>query len=134
MSRRVRLARNAALMWLVLLMLAFANGALRELLLARLFGPAALPLSGATALLAFAIAIVLFVRHSRPAPREAAVIGTAWLAATVLLEFVLFVAQGRPGAIVDVFTWRAIAGGNLFAVLVALVALAPVAFAWRLSR
>jgi hypothetical protein len=135
MSPRARLCRNALLMWLVLFALAFLNGALREFALAPLLGAPALPLSGVTASLAFAIAIALFVRRARPTVAEAVGIGLAWLVLTVAVEAALIGAQGRPAsAIADVFTWRTIAGGNLFAVLVAVVALAPVLFAWRLRR
>ncbi len=133
MSPRTRLYRKALLMWLVLLVLAFLNGTLRELVLAPLLGAAALPLSGVTAILAFGIAIGLFVRRVRPGVGEAVAIALVWLPLTLALELALILAQGRPAsAMADVFTWQAIADGNLFAVLVGFMALAPVAFAWRL--
>jgi len=131
---RARLVRNALVMWLILLLLAFLNGALRELALARLVGEPAMLVSGVTAILLFAAAIFLFVRRAKPTLSEAVAIGAGWLALTILLELLLLTAQGRPGLIVDVLTWRAIAGGNLFAVLVAVIALAPVLFAWRQRR
>jgi hypothetical protein len=131
---RARLVRNALVMWLILLLLAFLNGALRELLLARLIGEPALLVSGITAILLFTAAIFLFVRRAGPTASEAIAIGVGWLVLTILLELLLFTAQGRPGLIVEVFTWRAITGGNLFAILIAVVTVTPVLFAWRLRR
>ena len=135
MSPRVRLFRNALLAWLGLFALAFANGALRELVLAPRLGARAVPLSGVTAIAAFAVAIAVFVRRVRPAAGEAVGIGLLWLMLTITVELLMTVAAGRPASMVPAaFTWHALAGGNLFAVLVAFTALAPALFVWRMRR
>lgn len=135
MSPRRRLYRNALLVWLVLFGLAFANGTLRELVLAPRLGAPALPLSGLTAIMAFGVTIGLFVRRARPSWRDAAAIGAVWLMLTLGVEVLLTIAAGKPAADVAVsFTWQALAGGNLFAVMVAVVAVAPALFASAIER
>lgn len=135
MSPRARLYRNALLVWLGLFALAFVNGALREFVLAPRLGAWALPLSGVTAIAAFAVAIALFVRRARPAPGEAARIGLLWLALTLAVELLMVVAAGRPATeVAAMFTWRALAAGNLFALLVGFTALAPALFVWCQRR
>lgn len=133
MSPRARLYRNALLAWLGLFALAVLNGALREVVLAPHLGATALPLSGLTAMAAFAVAIALFVRHARPTPGEAVRIGLAWLALTLAVELLMMLAAGRPAAeFAALFTWGALADGNLFALLVAVTALGPALCAWRM--
>lgn len=122
--------RNAALFWLLLFAIAFANGALRELVLVRLLGPDALPVSGVTGILAMVTAIALFVRVARPGFGVAFAIGTMWLVLTLAAEAVLVLASGKPlQAVVDAFSAAAVAEGDLFAPLVVFVALAPPLFA-----
>jgi hypothetical protein len=135
MSPRACLYRDALLVWLGLFALAFINGALRELVLAPRLGPTALPLSGMTAMAGFALVIALFVRRARPAIGEAVRVGLLWLALTLAAEALMAVAAGRSvSEVATMFTWQTIAGGNLFALLVAFTALAPALFAWLLRR
>ena len=135
MSPRIRLYRNALLVWLVLFALAFANGTLRELVLAPRLGAPALPLSGLTAIMAFGVTICLFVRCARPSRRDAATIGVNWLMLTLGVEVLMAVAAGKPAAdVAGSFTWQALAGGNLFAVMVAVIAVAPALFARAVER
>ncbi|MFL9823791.1 hypothetical protein [Rhodoplanes sp. SY1] len=124
------LFRTAALFWLVLLGLAVANGAFRELVLARLLGPEALPISGITGIVLMAVAIALFVRRVRPGFGAAFAIGAMWLVLTLSAEAVLVVASGKPlRVVVDTFSAAAVAEGDLFAPLAVFVALSPPLFA-----
>lgn len=123
------LFRTAALFWLVLFGLAFANGAFRELVLTRLLGPEALPISGITGIVLMAVAIALFVRRVRPAFGAAFAIGAMWLVLTLVAEVALVVATGKPiRVVVETFSAAAVAEGDLFAPLVVFVALSPPLF------
>lgn len=123
------LFRTAALFWLVLFGLAFANGAFRELVLARVLGPDALPISGITGIVLMGVAIALFVRKVRPGFGAAFAIGAMWLVLTLAAEVVLVVATGKPiRVVVDTFSAAAVAEGDLFAPLVVFVALFPPLF------
>jgi hypothetical protein len=135
MSSRARIYRTALLVWLVLFALAFMNGALREIVLAPRLGAAALPLSGLTALLAFAVTIFLFVRHARPTLRAAVAIGLVWLILTLAVEILMTLATGKAASeVAAMFTRHALAGGNLFGALVAFTAIAPALFAWAMAQ
>lgn len=119
------------LFWFVLFALAFTNGAVREVALVPWLGRAvALPLSGLTGSALLAAAIVAFVRRTRPTPVRAGVIGLVWVAMTIAAEVAMVAASGQPAATVAyAFTPAAIRDGDLFALLVAVVLLAPVAAA-----
>jgi hypothetical protein len=130
--RRVYLLSLAV--WLGLLVIAVLNGAVRELVLLPLLGPIALPLSGLTAMAAFAIAIALFVRASRPPVAVAARIGALWLVLTLAAETAMTLAAGRAaGEVVAALGPSALAQGNLLLPLVLVTTLAPVAFARLLA-
>jgi hypothetical protein len=122
--------------WFGLLVIAVLNGALRQLVLAPWLGAVALPVSGVTAMVAFAVAIGAFVAWTRPPIKPAAHIGGLWLILTLIAETLMTVAAGRPAG--EAFTAllpTAIAGGNLMALLLVVTTLAPAAFAawapWR---
>jgi hypothetical protein len=132
MFRRVYLLSLAV--WLGLLAIAVANGALREFVLAPRIGAAALPLSGVTAMTAFALAIAAFIRMSRPPVAVAARIGALWLALTLGAETLITLAAGRPADDVLVSLGpSALAHGNLMLPLLAVTTLAPPAFARLLA-
>lgn len=125
-----KLYRRALLVWLALLALAVVNGILREFALAPLAGAAALPVSGVTALLAFAVVIWLFVRAHRPTPAAALRVGLIWLVLTMIVETLMTLAAGRPAIeVVAALSPHAVAAGNLFAPLLLFIALAPALFA-----
>lgn len=123
------LLRNALLFWLLLFAIAFANGAVRELVLGPLLGPVALPVSGVTGFVLMGIAIALFVRSAHPGFGAAFAIGALWLVLTLAAEAVLVVASGKPiGVVANAFSATAVADGDLFAPLVVFVALSPPLF------
>jgi hypothetical protein len=129
---RVRLYALSLLAWLGLLVVAVVNGAAREILLSPWFGGFARPVSGITAMIAFAAAIFWFVRRLRPTVADAVGIGLVWLVLTLVAEALMMRAAGRPAADVIVSLGpSAIADGDLFALLVAWTAIAPALFAWR---
>ncbi|CAL8979613.1 hypothetical protein RHODGE_RHODGE_05015 [Rhodoplanes serenus] len=123
------LIRNALLFWFILFAIAFANGALRELVLVPLIGPTALPVSGVTGILLMGVAIALFIRAAKPPFGAAFAIGALWLVLTLAAEMVLVVASGKPVRVVaEAFSSTAVADGDLFAPLVVFVALSPPLF------
>lgn len=123
---------RGALAWLPMPFIAVANAALRELLFQPAFGAAAQPLSGVTlaALLAL-YAFVIFRRVIGGAPRWAAwLLGIIWAALTLGFEYALIASQQpEPSArLLDTLSPEAIAQGNLFALAVLVVLLAPPLF------
>ncbi len=121
-----------ALAWLPMPVIAVANAALRELALQPVFGAAAQPVSGITlaALLAL-YAFVMFRRVTGGAPRQAAwLLGIIWAALTLGFEYALIASQQREplARLVDTLSPAAIAHGNLFALAVLVVLLAPPLF------
>ncbi|RAI45415.1 hypothetical protein [Rhodoplanes roseus] len=123
------LFRNAALFWLLLFAIAFANGAFREIALVPFLGSDALPVSGVTGILLMGVAIASFVRAVRPGFGAAFGIGAMWLVLTLAAEAVLVVASGKPvRAVAEAFSGSAVAEGDLFAPLVVFVALSPPVF------
>jgi hypothetical protein len=90
----------ALAVWLLLFVVAFGLGAVRELLLAPAFGE---PLAHVVGTLAF-VAVLLgltaaFVRRTRPRcpPRDLWLVGLLWLALTVAFEFLFFhFVAGKP--------------------------------------
>jgi hypothetical protein len=123
---RRRLYLVSLAVWVGLLLIAIVNGAVREFLLVRLIGPAALPVSGLIAMAAFTVVIAAFVRASRPPVAVAARIGGLWLAITLVMETVLTVAAGRTaGDVAAALSPSALMQGNLLLPLLLLTALAP---------
>jgi hypothetical protein len=119
------------LVWCALLVIAVANGALREFVLAPRLGAVALPISGVTAMTAFAVAIAAFIRAVRPSVAVAARIGALWLVMTLCVETLMTVAAGRPAAdVAAALAPAALAKGDLLLGLLLVTTLAPPAFAW----
>lgn len=114
--------------WLAILILAFANGALRELLLVpRLGHPWALLLSGI--LLCCCVLLVSWFAVGRlelNTTVQALGVGAFWLALTVLFEFTFGrLVQGKPWSeLLDAYSF---ARGNLWPVVLLLILLGPAA-------
>jgi hypothetical protein len=112
--------------WLVILVLAFANGALRELLLLPWLGyPWALVLSG----LLLCAGVVLVTWFSLVAMKlknaaQALAVGAFWLALTLVFEFGFgrFV-QGKPWS--ELFDAYTFARGNLWPLVLLFILLSP---------
>lgn len=125
MHRRFLL--HGVVFWPAFPVLAVANGALREALLAPAIGPAlALPISGLTFLILAWLAISGFLVLSR-APRSGLdlwLLGTVWAALAMLFEFVVFGALlGTPrDELVRAFDPS---DGNLFSVVIVGVLIGP---------
>lgn len=123
---------RAGAVWLLILVLAFLNGAARELFLIPRLGRApGLFLSGillSTLILAVALATVRWMRLRSTA--EAWAIGGFWLAATLIFEFGLGWAQGKPvRELLEAYTFR---DGNTWSLVVLATVLAPrLGFQWR---
>jgi hypothetical protein len=126
---------RGTLAWLPMPVIAVANAALREIALQPVFGAAAQPLSGLT--LAALLALYSFVMLHRVlgrAPRPAAwLLGVIWTALTLAFEYILIAAQyANPVArLLDTLSSSALGAGNLFALAVLVVLLAPPLFAPR---
>lgn len=123
---------RGALAWLPLPVIAVANAALRELVLQPAFGAVAQPLSGAT--LAAFLALYAFVMFRRVigggARRAAWLLGVIWAALTLGFEYALIASQ-QPAPLTRLFETLSpatIAEGNLFALAVLTVLLAPPLF------
>lgn len=114
--------------WLVILLLAFANGALRELLLLPWLGyPWALLLSG----LLLGACVVLVTWFSLAAMKlenaaQAFAAGVVWLALTLVFEFTFGrLVQGKPWSeLLDAYTF---ARGNLWPLVLLVILLSPLA-------
>ncbi len=114
--------------WLVILVLAFANGALRELLLLPWLGyPWALLLSG----LLLGACVVLVTWFSLAAMKlenaaQAFAAGVVWLALTLVFEFTFGrLVQGKPWSeLLDAYTF---ARGNLWPLVLLVILLSPLA-------
>jgi hypothetical protein len=116
---------RAGAVWLLILVLAFLNRAARELFLIPRLGRApGLFLSGillSTLILAVALATVRWMRLRSTA--EAWAIGGFWLAATLIFEFGLGWAQGKPvRELLEAYTFR---DGNTWSLVVLAMVLAP---------
>ena len=112
--------------WLIILVLAVANGALREAVLLPWLGkPYALLASGILLMLCILVVAHVFVTRRKPAsPRECMGVGLFWLLLTVAFEFGFGrLAQGKSWAeLLDAYTFR---DGNLWPLVLLLLLLAP---------
>ena len=118
-------AVRALALWLGILVLAIANGALREFVLVPGLGSrVALPLSGL--LLSASIIVVAYVSLPWLRVRRSAelwLVGLFWLVLTVVFEFAFGVLQGKPlPVLLEAYTFR---GGNIWPVVLAITGLAP---------
>lgn len=123
---------RAGAIWLLILVLAFANGAARELLLIPRLGRApGLFLSGvllSTVIFGLAFAGVRWIHPLSAA--DAWRVGGFWLAATLVFEFGLGWAQQKSlGEMLGAYSFR---DGNTWALVVLATLLAPrLAYRWR---
>jgi hypothetical protein len=131
-SPAAAIALRAATVWLLILVCAVANGALREAVLVPWLGrPAALVISGLLlSACVLAAALLLVAWMPRLQERQHAGIGIGWLAATLAFEFGFGRAQGKPWAeLVDAYRFK---DGNLWPVVLLVVLVAPwLAGRWR---
>ncbi len=116
---------KASLIWLVILVLAVVNGALREsVLVPWLGGPRALALSG----LLLSVLIVAVAYLSLPwlkifRPVQCWLVGFFWCTLTLVFEFSFGVWQGKPWPVLlEAYTLK---DGNIWPVVLAVTALAP---------
>lgn len=118
-------ALKALAIWVVILVLAIANGVVRESLLTPAFGtPAALVLSGVL-LSAFIIGVAhlslpwLHIDHSV----HLWLVGLGWLALTLIFEFSFGLWQGKSWPeLLEAYTFK---DGNIWLVVLVVTALAP---------
>ncbi len=133
--RMKQILSRALLIWLVILGMAFVNGALRELLLVQLLGlPSALVLSG----LLLSAAIVAVARLSicwigATTYRQSMAIGMLWFFATLAFEFAfgIGVQQKSIEAVLTAYTFD---GGNLWPMVLLVTLLSPVLSYRQLRR
>lgn len=115
---------RAFALWLAILVLAVANGALREAVLIPKLGSApGLVLSG-TLLSVLVLAVAYFaVPWLRAHGHELILIGLGWLAVTLVSEFSFGLLRGRPlGEILGAYAFK---GGDIWPVVLLVVAAAP---------
>lgn len=125
----VTIALKALTVWAGILILAVANGALREgVLVPRLGAPAGLVWSGL--LLSALIIVVAYLSlpwFGTRRPAHLWGIGLGWLALTVVFEFSFGLWQGKSWSVLmEAYTFK---GGNVWPVVLGVIAVAPYAAA-----
>jgi hypothetical protein len=121
---------KAFAVWLLILALAIANGALREsLLLKSLPRSAAYTLSGIILIGCVLLASVLLIRWlGQLRPASYWLVGLFWLALTLAFEFSFAWLRGQdPGGMLQAYRFK---DGNIWPLVLLVVALAPVLAAW----
>ena len=118
-------ALKAMVIWVVILVLAIANGALREsVLIPGLGTPAALVLSGlllSCVIIAVAYLSLPWLQIRRPVQFWA--VGLGWLALTLVFEFSFGLWQGKSWSeLLEAYTFK---GGNVWPVVLVVTAVAP---------
>ena len=118
-------ALKSLVIWASILVLAVANGALREsLLIPRVGDPAALILSGlllSTLIIGVAYLSLPWLQISRPVQLLA--VGLGWLALTLFFEFSFGLWQGKSWPdLLEAYTFK---NGNIWPVVLAATFLAP---------
>lgn len=120
---------KALIVWTGILVLAVANGALREaVLIPKLGTPAGLLSSG----LLLSVLIVAVAYLSLPwletrRPTHLLGIGLGWLALTLIFEFSFGLWQGKPWPVLlEAYAFK---GGNIWPVVLGVIVLAPYASA-----
>lgn len=116
---------KALVIWASILVLAAANGALREFVLVPGVGtPAAFVLSGlllSSLIIGVAYLSLPWLRISRPV--ELWAVGLGWLALTLVFEFLFGLWLGKSWPeLLEAYTFK---GGNIWPVVLAVTALAP---------
>lgn len=125
----VTIALKALTVWAGILILAVANGALREgILVPRLGTPAGLVVSGL--LLSALIIVVAYLSlpwFGTRRPAHLWGIGLGWLALTVVFEFSFGLWQGKSWSVLmEAYAFK---GGNVWPVVLGVIAVAPYAAA-----
>lgn len=117
------------LFWFVLLVLAFTNGAVREIAYKSLVGePWAHHISVATGVMLLGIAIWFAVKKwGFQSQQQAALVGILWLVLTELFELALILSNPK-NSINDFFHVHNIAAGEWWLVLPLWIGFAPVLF------
>jgi hypothetical protein len=120
------IAAKGFALWLVLLALAVANGALREFVLAPALGATtALVLSGIVlSLAALATAYAALPWFGRLPTARYVAIGIGWLGLTLLFEFA-FGRLGQDKSWTELFDAYTFAGGNPWLVVILVIGAAP---------
>jgi hypothetical protein len=118
-------ALKALVIWAAILVVAIANGVLREsVLIPGLGRPVALVLSGlllSILIIGVAYLSLPWLQISRPVPLF--MVGLGWLALTLIFEFSFGLWQGKSwSGLLEAYTFR---GGNIWPVVLAATALAP---------
>ena len=119
------IALKALVIWASILVLAVANGALREsVLISGVGAPAALVLSGlllSTLIIGVAYFSLPWLQISRPVQLWA--VGLVWLALTLVFEFSFGLWQGKSWPeLLEAYTFK---DGNIWPIVLATTALAP---------
>lgn len=121
----IRIAIRALAVWAIILVLAIANGILREAVLIPAFGPTpGLSLSGILLCgLIFATAYLSLSWLAVRTTRKLLLIGLCWLLLTVTFEFSFGLIRGMPlSAILAAYSFQ---GGNLWPMVLIVTAVAP---------
>ncbi|NWO05978.1 MAG: hypothetical protein HLX50_09850 [Alteromonadaceae bacterium] len=121
----ISLAFKALVIWGAILILAMANGFLREfVLIPRLGTPAALVLSGLLLSALILGTAYLSLPWLKPgSPIQYWLVGFGWLALTLVFEFSLGLWQGKSWPVMlEAYTFK---GGNIWPLVLAVTALAP---------
>ena len=116
---------KALLVWLSILLLAIANGLLREAVLAPLFGPV-LALIASGIVLAALIQLTAFVALpwlGRTSALVYGLIGLLWLLTTLIFEFGFGIVQGHSMA--QLFEAYMFKDGNIWPLVLVVTAVAP---------
>lgn len=125
----IHLAMRVLAAWVGILVLAVANGALREAVLIPRLGKApGLVTSGvllSTLILLAAYLVLPWLGARRPG--EVLAVGLAWLVLTLVFEFSFGLLRGQPlSEILQAYTFS---GGNIWPIVLVVTALAPYAAA-----
>jgi hypothetical protein len=116
--------------WLLILLLAVANGALREGLLLRLLPRTpAYTLSGITLIAAVLIAAVVLIGWlGRLSLAQYLLVGAMWLVLTLVFEFSFGLLRGQdPAQVLQAYQFK---DGNIWPLVLLAVAIAPATAAW----
>lgn len=121
---------KGTLAWLPLPVLAVANAALRELALLPLLGAKlAQPLSGLTLIAIIALYSLVIFRRVLPGAGGVAawLLGFVWLALTLFFEYALIAASHDRALarLAEILSPGAVSEGNLFAIALLVVLIAP---------
>lgn len=126
----VKVMLKAVVIWLLILVLAIANGVLRQAVLVPWLGAApGLAFSGVLlSCLVLACAYASGPWLKVRTPRGLVLQGLAWLALTLAFEFSFGLLQGK--SMIEILAAYRFEGGNLWPVVLAVTALAP----WLAAR